>query len=304
MRHASPSSAFHPQQAAGWHGDGPPSAALLRRPPCESDELNFEAGIDLLPPGEQRARLAAVNAACDLVPLLEVWQAARILGRPMADIRREDPRCVTADLVRVFGFGWTAGTLRNVAREWCNLRTFAFAPLASGMPRVPAGQEIPGTVVDRFLTARHNNAVRKSIAKFRRLGVDPPRGHAGGHAAKGSLATAIKFMKRRCYFRIDIDSTAVSRSFETARRTAGTPAPSLSPRNAFCLSEQAEHGGSEFVRGHAGGHYAGAQFALRHINAQRAHVVSIAHGVVYGEVDLDAKQKSTQNSGAVQCGPL
>ena len=131
-------------------------------------------------------------------------------------------------------------------------------------------------MVDRFLSARHDNAVRKSIAKFRRLGVDPPRGHAGGHAAKGALATAIKFMKKRCYFRIDISSTAVARAFETARRTAGTPAPSsLNPRNAFCLSEQAEYGVSEFVRGHAGGHYAGAQFALRQVNAQRAHVVSM-----------------------------
>ena len=199
----------------------------------DSDEFDFSTGLDLLPPGEQRARLAAVNAACDLVPLLEVWQAARILGRPMADIRRADPRVVTADLVRVFGFGWSAGTLRNVAREWCNLRDFAFAPLASGAPRVPPGQEIPGTVVDRFLTARHNNAVRKSIAKYRRLGVDPPRGHAGGHAAKGALATAIKFMKTRCFFRIDISSTAVAPSLETARRTAGTPAPILNPRNAF-----------------------------------------------------------------------
>ena len=268
------------------------SEALL-----ESDESDFAAGLDLLPPGERRARLAAVSAACDLVPLLEVWQAARILGRPMASVRREDPRVVTSDLVRVFGFGWSAGTLRNAAREWCNLRNFAFAPLTSGTPRVQPGQEIPGAVVDRFLTARHNNAVRKSIAKFRRLGVDPPRGHAGGHAAKGALATAIKFMKKRCHFRIDIESTAVARSFETARRTAGAPAPSLSPRNAFCLSEQAECGGSEFVRGQAGGHYAGAQFALRHINAQRAHVVSISHGVVHGEVDLDAKQKSTQQRG-------
>ena len=271
----------------------PPSSDRL----LEVDESDFSSGLDLLPPGEQRARLAAINAACDLVPLMEVWQAARILGRPMADIRREDPRVVTADLVRVFGFGWSAGTLKNVAREWCNLRDFAFAPLASGAPRVPAGQEIPGAVVDRFLSARHDNAVRKSITKFRRLGVDPPRGHAGGHAAKGALATAIKFMKKRCYFRIDISSTAVARSFETARRTAGTPAPSLNPRNAFCLSEQAEHGGSEFVRGHAGGHYAGAQFALRQVNAQRAHIVSIANGVVFGEVDLDAKQKSTQQRG-------
>ena len=113
----------------------------------EVDESDFSSGLDLLPPGEQRARLAAINAACDLVPLLEVWQAARILGRPMAGIRREDPWVVTADLVRVFGFGWSAGTLKNVAREWCNLRDFAFAPLKSGASRVPAGQEIPGAVL-------------------------------------------------------------------------------------------------------------------------------------------------------------
>ena len=270
-----------------------PTSTLL----ADSDDLDFSAGLDLLPPGEQRARLAAINAACDLVPLLEVWQSARILGQPMAVIRRSDPRAVTADLVRVFGFGWSAGTLRNVAREWRNLRDYAFAPSTSGASRVPAGQEIPGTVVDRFLSARHDNAVRKSIAKFRRLNVEPPRGHAGGHAAKGALATAIKFLRHRCYFRIDLSSTAVKRSLETARRSAGTPAPSLNPRNAFCLSEQAESGANEFVRGHAGGHYAGGQFALRQINAQRAHVVSIANGVVFGEVDLDAKQKSTQQRG-------
>ena len=262
-----------------------------------ADDLDFTAGLELLPPGEKRARMAAINAACDLVPLFEVWQAARILGQSMAEVRRTDPRVVTADLVRVFGFGWSAGTLRNVAREWCNLRDYAFAPSASGAARVLAGQEIPGTVVNRFLAARHGNAVRASIAKFRRLGVDPPRGHAGGHAAKGALATAIKFMKNRCYFRIDLASTAVKRALETARRTSGAPAPSLNPRNAFCLSEQAEHGPDMFVRGHAGGHYAGAQCALRQINSQRAHIVSIANGVVYGEVDLDAKQKSTQQRG-------
>ena len=84
-----------------------------------ADDLDFTAGLELLPPGEKRARIAAINAACDLVPLLEVWQAARILGQPMAEVRRTDPRVVTADLVRVFGFGWSAGTLKNVAREWC-----------------------------------------------------------------------------------------------------------------------------------------------------------------------------------------
>ena len=76
--------------------------------------------------------------------------------------------------------------------------------------------EIPGTVVDRFLKARHDLAVRKSIAKFQRLGVDPPRGHAGGHAAKGAIATSIKFLKYRCYCRIDITSTSIKRSLETA----------------------------------------------------------------------------------------
>jgi hypothetical protein len=57
------------------------------------------------------------------------------------------------------------------------------------------------------------------------------------------------------------------------------------------------------VRGHAGGHYAGAQFALRQVNAQRAHLVSIADGVVYGVVDLDAKQKSTQQRGRPMWAP-
>ena len=220
-------------------------------------DLDFTAGLDLLPPGEQRARLAAIDAACELVPLLEVWQAARILGQPMSEVRRADPRVVTADLIRVFGYGWAAGTLRSAAREWRNLRDYAYAPTSFGAPRVLAGMEIPGTVVDRFLNARHDLAVRKSIAKFQRLGVDPPRGHAGGHAAKGAIATAIKFLKHRCYYRIDISSTSIKRSLETARRSSGAPAPSLNPRNAFCLSEQAEHGVNEFVRGHAGGHSQG-----------------------------------------------
>ena len=69
------------------------SAAAL-----DSGDLDFMAGLDLLPPGEQRARLAAIDAACELVPLLEVWQAARILGQPMCEVRRADPRVVTADL--------------------------------------------------------------------------------------------------------------------------------------------------------------------------------------------------------------
>ena len=290
-----PSLALIPSRLTGSEVSRPRAPTSIALP--GADDLDFTAGLELLPPGEQRARMAAIDAACDLVPLFEVWQAARILGQPMAEIRRADPRVVTTDLIRVFGFGWSAGTLRNVAREWCNLRDYAFAPSASGAARVLAGQEIPGTIVNRFLSARHDNAVRKSIAKFRRLGVDPPRGHAGGHAAKGALATAIKFMKHRCFFRIDLTSTAVRRALETARRTSGAPAPSLNPRNAFCLSEQAEHGPDEFVRGHAGGHYAGAQCALRQVNSQRAHFVSISNGVVYGEVDLDAKQKSTQQRG-------
>jgi hypothetical protein len=235
--------------------------------------------------------------------MLEVWQAARILGQPMSEVRRADPRVVTADLIRVFGYGWAAGTLRAAAREWRNLRAYAYAPTSLGAPRVLTGMEIPGTVIDRFLQARHDLAVRKSIAKFQRLGVDPPRGHAGGHAAKGSIATSIKFLKHRCYFRIDVASTSIKRALETARRSSGAPAPSLNPRNALCLSEQAERGISEFVRGHAGGHYGGAQFALRQVNAQRSSVVSIANGVVYGEVDLDAKMKSTQRKGVAPCGP-
>ena len=269
----------------------------------DSSDLDFMAGLDLVPPGEQRARLAAIDAACELVPLLEVWQAARILGQPMCDVRRADPRVVTADLIRVFGYGWAAGTLRSAAREWRNLRAYAYAPNSLGAPRVLAGMEIPGTVVDRFLKARHDLAVRKSIAKFQRLGVDPPRGHAGGHAAKGAIATSIKFLKHRCYCRIDVSSTSIKRSLETARRSSGAPAPSLNPRNAFCLSEQAECGVNEFVRGHAAGHYGGAHFALRQINAQRSSVVSISNGVVYGEVDLDAKMKSAQQRGRPMWAP-
>jgi hypothetical protein len=61
------------------------------------------------------------------------------------------------------------------------------------------------------------------------------------------------------------------------------------------------------VRGHAGGRYAGAQFALRQVNDQRAHFVSIANGVVCvrrgGLVDLDAKQKSTQQRGRPMWAP-
>ena len=165
---------------------------------------------------KERRGWRTIDAACALVPLLEVWQAARILGQPMSEVRRADPRVVTADLIRVFGYGWAAGTLRSAAREWRNLRAYAYAPTSFGAPRVLAGMEIPGTVVDRFLKARHDLAVRKSIAKFQRLGVDPPRGHAGGHAAKGAIATSIKFLKYRCYCRIDITSTSIKRSLETA----------------------------------------------------------------------------------------
>ena len=241
-----PRAALPPPVGAGLKPVGSELRSTLRTSAStaalDAIDLNFTAGLDLLPPGEQRARLAAIDAACELVPLLEVWQAARILGQPMSEVRRADPRVVTADLVRVFGYGWAAGTLRSAAREWRNLREYAYAPTSFGAPRVLAGMEIPGTVVDRFLSARHDLAVRKSIAKFQRLGVDPPRGHAGGHAAKGSIATAIKFLKLRCYCRIDVSSTSIKRSLETARRSSGAPAPSLNPRNAFCLSEQAEHG--------------------------------------------------------------
>ena len=268
-----------------------------------SDELDLTSSLDLLPPGERRARLASIDAACDFVPLLEVWQAALVLGQPMSDVRRSDPRVVTADLVRVFGYGWAAGTINAAAREWRNLRVFAFDAGTLGRPRVLAGREIPGKVVNDFLTARHNHAVAKHLAKYRRLGVEPPRGHAGGHAAKGALATSIKWLKHRAFFRIDLKSTSIARTLETARRSAGAPAPSLNPRNAFCLSEQAEFGVSEFVRGHAAGHYAGVHFALRQVNLQRASLISIQNGVVYGEVDLDAKQKSSQQRARPMWAP-
>ena len=210
----------------------PPTSAIA----MSSPDLDFTYGLDLLPPGEQRARLAAINAAADFVRLLEMWQAAKILGQPLADVRAADPRVVTADLVRVFGHGWSAGTIKSAEREWRNLYSWAYMPSASGVRRVVPGREIPGSVVRKFLDARHDAAVRKSKAKFAKLGKAPPRGHAGGHAAKGSLVTTIKWLRNRAHFRIDIASTAIQRAMEGARRSGGTPAPSLSPRNAFCLS--------------------------------------------------------------------
>ena len=77
-------------------------------------------------------------------------------------------------------------------------------------------------------------------------------------------------------------------------RCGGDAVVQLSERCNHCLHYRRH---DLFGRGHAGGHYGGAQFALRQINAQRSCVVSVSNGVVYGEVDLDAKMKSSQQRG-------
>ena len=292
-----PASRAEPPAAAAAPATTPLLATAVPPPPDPSaphafDPLDTTAVTDLLPPGERRARLAAVSAAWDLVPHLQLWQASRILGMPLTAIRRADPRVVTADLVRVIGFSWSAGYIRGALREWLNIYEYAYT---SG--RVAPGEPIYGNIVTRYMDTRHDAALRKHIEKYRRKGIDPPNGSAAVHAARGALATKLKWLAVSMHFRIDVSCTAAKKALRRARRTAAQPAPSLSPRMVINLSLQCEEGASEFVRGHAGGFTAQIMFALRMINAQRSAVTAVANGVVYGECDLDAKLSTGQQSG-------
>ena len=252
----------------------------------------LRATLDDLAPGERRARTKSVHAAAKYIPLLTMEQAAEILGCPLSEARSLAPSCLSEDLLIVFGFGWTAGTLDNARLEWQKLSAFA-AATAGWRP----GARISGYVFRKYLDTR---GLRARAAYSRRVaaGIIKARaGDAAGGSVKQSCVRGARFNVRNGRFKIDLACVAVEREAKRSRRRSGRVQPSLSLKMVACLSWHAEHGETEFVRGVAAGVLAMAMLAIRYVNAQRSRIHSSRQGVVRGACDLDAKIGSAEQTG-------
>ena len=228
-------------QGAACEGDTKPPAVLPGCPPAfavPGDRL--QAMLDELPPGERRARDKSVRAAAKYVPLLSMAQAAEILGCSLAEIRSLPPERVAEDLVIVFGFGWTAGTIDNGRLEWQRLAAFAGA--AAGWT---PGQRISGYVFRSYMDTR---ALQARAAYRRRVagGIVRPRpGNAAGGSVKQAVVRGARFNAVNGRFRIDLSSVAVDREAKRARRRPARVQPSLSLKMVAGLAWHAELGDKE-----------------------------------------------------------
>ena len=250
-------------------------------------------GIAALPPGARRARVASLAAAARLVPFMALEQVSKLLGCPVSVLMERPIEYVAADAVHVIGFGWAAGTINGGRLSWC--RIVEFARRNSALHARDGSVYVYGYVVRKFLDYVDSQARAKYLLTH-------PSGagkvtDARGAAARGGQAANCLWLASNLAFPIQMDSVSVKLVVKASRRKTSKQAPALGPRYVYVLCWLVEYGESEWVQCHAAGWLSAVMFALRHVNMQRACVISVANDTVTGACDLDAKIQASEQTG-------
>ena len=220
-------------------------------------------------------------------------QVSKLLGCPASVLAERPVEYVAADAIHVIGFGWAAGTINGGRLTWCRL--VEFARRSSALHARDGSVYVYGYVVRKFLDHVDSQARAKYASKH-------PTGagkmtDARGAAARGGQAANCLWLASNLAFPIQMDSVSVKLVIKASRRKTSKQAPALGPRYVYILCWLVEYGESEWVRCQAAGWLAGVMFALRHINMQRACIISMADDTVTGACDLDAKIKASEQTG-------
>ena len=279
-----------------WDASGIVQASSMRSPPAGTVLTPVQVaveGIYALPPGARRARISSLAAAARIVPFMALEQVSKLLGCPASVLRERPVEYVAADAIHVIGFGWAAGTINGGRLSWCRLVEFARSNVC--LHARDGSVYVYGYVVRKWLDYVDSQARAKYASKH-------PNGtgkstDARGAAARGGQAANCLWLASNLAFPIQMDCVSVKLVVKASRRKTSKQAPALGPRYVYILCWLVEYGESEWVRCHAAGWLSAVMFALRHINMQRACIISMDSDTVTGACDLDAKIKASEQTG-------